>query len=119
MITGFELPWWVFVGHVLLGLVEVLVIYIMAYWLAVFMTDVTKTDKVLAKVWPFGKWDVTWESSEGETLKRDIPLRKEEAVDWYFRYMESNIALKNVQLIKVGGFLNGIRIKPKHRGRKT
>ena len=73
--------------------------------------------ETIAKIWPFGKWDVEWKSSKGKTLNRDILLLKEEAVDWYFRFVESSLALKNVRLVKKGGFLDGIRIKPRKRRR--
>ena len=120
MLTGFELPWYVFLGYLLLGFIQVVGIYIVGYWLVVFMTDVTKTETIVAKVWPFGEWDVGYKK-KGEKLdtNRFMPSRKEDAVTLYFKYEKSEI-IEDCWIEKVGGFLDGIRIKPKPRtGRKT
>jgi len=117
MIGSIDLPFWVYIGYVLLGLVELVAIYIVGYWVAVFFMDFTKTEEAIAKVWPFGEWDVVFIREDGEN-QRWIPSRKEKTVDYYFKYIKSEI-IKDVWIVKVGGFLDGIRIKPRPRKRNS
>ena len=90
--------------------------YIVFYWLMVFMYDITKLNRATAKVWPFGEWDVGYKNQHMELMRRNLPSRKEEAVDLYFRYKKSEI-IEDCWIEKVGGFLDGIRIKPRKRKR--
>lgn len=109
----FELPFWVYIIYVVLGLLSLVLAYIVFYWSVVFTMDITKLDEALVKVWPFGKWDVAYKK-DGKEFTRDMPSRKEAIVDNYFKYFKSDI-IEDAWIIKVGGFFDGIKYRPRPR----
>jgi hypothetical protein len=107
-----------FIGAILYTVILAAIVtaYIVMYWMVVFLVDVTKFDQVLVKLWPFGKWDIMYVHN-GETHVRDMPSRKELIIKNYFRYFKSEI-IETSWVVKVGGFLDGVKFAPRPRKRK-
>jgi hypothetical protein len=76
--------------------------------------------EALARVWPFGKWDVGFIHSNqpGVEKFRYIPEIKEDTVDKYFKYKKSEL-IQDAWIQKIGGFFDGIRFRPRPRPRTT
>tara|TARA_R110000803_G_scaffold185865_1_gene248265 strand:+ start:290 stop:535 length:246 start_codon:yes stop_codon:yes gene_type:complete len=71
-------------------------------------------NEALARVWPFGQWDIIFKKKKEFLQFRGMPDIKEVTVGYYFKY-EKSVIIEEVWIQKIGGFCDGIRFKPRPR----